>query len=105
MSHVPIQIWCAIRPPNRAALSEGVLGLVDTLPCSLACDDVSGAHGFAFVTTGCHELVSQALSLVAWKVRIAASPEPSAYNQITAIRSAQRLGFRRGLHVRVPSEL
>jgi hypothetical protein len=58
-SHMPIQVRCAVRPPNGTALPELIFYQFNSPPGFFAADAVANTHGCALLPARAHQLIDQ----------------------------------------------
>lgn len=82
---MPIEVRCAIMPPDRSPLAQRSLGAVDGLSGDGVRSVVSHSLGHAYGPAGPHQVTGQPLTVFRVEIGIGHAPEPPANDKIAAI--------------------
>jgi hypothetical protein len=83
---VPVKVWRAVVPPDRTALTECPLDLVDSLVRGSLGLEIGAPLDVPDRPTGRHQPADEVVPLRFVKTRVRHAPEPTADHEIATVR-------------------
>lgn len=84
--HVSVEIGSTVRPPDRAALAEGALGVVDSAMGGCFGIAIGGRLGVADGSPRRHQALDQLRLFPLAQMRIRHPPQPSADDEVSTVQ-------------------